>query len=111
MDYSPQKSVSGTDMMFRIPENMQYVEKTIIYKFALDGTDVKYKNKAEIEGSILNQFSMDEYNEYFRVAVTKNNFSGDGTRSNSIFVWIKRRIIDRIERIAKMAYVFGKIYG
>jgi uncharacterized secreted protein with C-terminal beta-propeller domain len=45
--------------------------KTDIYKFSLDDGDVTYLKKGTVEGSVLNQFSMDEYNGYFRVVTTE----------------------------------------
>lgn len=44
--------------------------KTAIYKFSLANGSITYLKKARVEGNILNQFSMDEYNGYFRIATT-----------------------------------------
>lgn len=49
-------------------------EKTNIYKFVLDKGDIKFIAEGEITGSVLNQFSMDEYNGYFRIATTSNTY-------------------------------------
>ena len=38
----------------------------IIHKISVDGTDISYEGKGEVPGRILNQFSMDEYDGYFR---------------------------------------------
>ncbi len=48
---------------------MDTSEKTIIHKFAL-GSEILHVAKGEVPGHVLNQFSMDEYNGYFRVATT-----------------------------------------
>jgi len=49
-----------------------YDEYTEIFRF--DITDgVKYVKSVKIEGGILNQFSMDEYNGYFRIATCHRN--------------------------------------
>lgn len=45
--------------------------KATLYKFQLLNSKAELKNKTEIDGNILNQFSIDEYNGYLRVAVTK----------------------------------------
>ena len=42
---------------------------TVIYKFAL-GNGVRYANRGQVPGTVLNQFSMDEYEGYFRIATT-----------------------------------------
>ncbi|ACV64092.1 C-terminal beta- propeller domain-contain secreted protein-like protein [Desulfofarcimen acetoxidans DSM 771] len=44
--------------------------KTVIYKLAVDAGQVVYKCKGEVDGYVLNQFSMDEHNGYFRIATT-----------------------------------------
>ncbi|MFD1029909.1 beta-propeller domain-containing protein [Metaplanococcus flavidus] len=44
---------------------------TEIFKFALEGTDINYMASNEVKGALLNQFSMDEYNGYFRIATTE----------------------------------------
>ncbi len=41
-----------------------------IIKFALKGTKVGYAGSGNVKGSVLNQFSMDEYEENLRVATT-----------------------------------------
>lgn len=59
-------------------------EQTIIHKFSLTDT-VKYSAKGVIPGTLLNQFSMDEYNGYFRAATTLQRWSGTGS-SNAVYI-------------------------
>ncbi|WP_308461971.1 beta-propeller domain-containing protein [Planococcus sp. CP5-4] len=44
---------------------------TEIFKFGLDGTLVEFIASARVKGSLLNQFSMDEFEGYFRLATTE----------------------------------------
>ncbi len=60
-------------------------EKTNVYKFSLDKEDIDFKGKGNVPGSILNQFSMDESGDYFRIATTKGN-SWDNTSTNNVYV-------------------------
>ncbi len=53
-----------------------FYEKTIISKFNLDKGNINFENTGEVKGHILNQFSMDEYNNYFRIATTTSNNRG-----------------------------------
>ncbi len=48
------------------------LEKTVIHKIAIDKNNLTYKATGEVTGQVLNQFSMDEDNDYFRIATTKN---------------------------------------
>jgi inhibitor of cysteine peptidase len=48
------------------------LEKTIIHKIAIKNGELDYKTNGEVTGQVLNQFSMDEHDGYFRIATTKN---------------------------------------
>ncbi|MHA6480629.1 beta-propeller domain-containing protein [Paenibacillus sp. strain BS8-2] len=65
-----------------------YKESTVFHKFRLDQGKVVYIGEGSVPGSLLNQFSMDEYNGYFRVALTKGNMwaSGEQGSTNNVFV-------------------------
>ena len=47
--------------------------ETKIYKAKIDQEAITFVAEGEVPGYVLNQFSMDEYNGYFRVATTRNN--------------------------------------
>lgn len=59
-------------------------EKTQIYKFDIGDYDIKYLKNASVDGSALNQFSMDEYNGYLRIATTSGDW-GDSL-VNQVYV-------------------------
>lgn len=60
---------------------------TEIFKFKLDGTDVELYQSAELEGTILNQFSMDEYKGNFRVVMTEGNmWDGKNPSKNHLYI-------------------------
>ena len=76
---------------------------TVIYRFALDNGRVKYRAKGEVPGSILNQFSMDEYGGYFRIATTRGEAWRDDehTSRNNLYVLDgDLRITGRLENVA-----------
>jgi inhibitor of cysteine peptidase len=60
-------------------------EKTVIHKIAIDPSgEIEYKAKGEVNGRLLNQFSMDESNDRLRVAtiVEKSSLYRPGLYSN-----------------------------
>ncbi|MBR1445291.1 MAG: beta-propeller domain-containing protein [Firmicutes bacterium] len=69
-----------------------YSRNTNLYKFTLNSGDIKYKAHANIEGTVLNQFSMDEFSNegidgYFRVTSSVSKYSDSKTsKSNSLYV-------------------------
>jgi inhibitor of cysteine peptidase len=62
--------------------------KTTIYKFALFQGSITYMAEGVAPGTILNQFSMDEHNGYFRIATTTGNMwrSDEFTSKNNLYV-------------------------
>ncbi len=61
---------------------------TQIYRFALKDGTATFAAKGEVPGSLLNQFSMDEHNGYFRVATTVGDiWRNDAfTSNNNLYV-------------------------
>lgn len=86
---------------FRIRINSNYYEKTLVYRFGID-KNVEYKGNALVDGRIINQFSMDEYNGYFRIATTESNMQSNGFEStNNVYVIDKNmNIVGTIKNIA-----------
>lgn len=57
-------------MMGRIIPERPAESTTTVYKFELQPGGVKYFGSGQVPGRILNQFSMDEHEGYFRIATT-----------------------------------------
>jgi len=78
----------------------QETEKTIIHKISIADGKIEYKSQGEVPGHVLNQFSMDEYQGYFRVATTTGEV-WDGTAQNHVYVLDEDlSITGRLEDIA-----------
>lgn len=60
---------------------------TKIYKFGINNGKITLKETSEAPGYLLNQFSMDEYDGYFRIATSSTE---DGKKSNNIYVFDAR---------------------
>ncbi|WP_040227404.1 beta-propeller domain-containing protein [Bhargavaea cecembensis] len=56
---------------------------TGIFKFGLDGTEVGYLASGEVPGMPLDQFSMDEHDGHFRIAVTDGDMWNEDRPSES----------------------------
>ena len=63
-------------------------QKTIIHKVSIDEDKIEYVAKGSVPGRLLNQFSMDQSGDRFRVATTTEYYiQHQGTvRSNSVYV-------------------------
>jgi inhibitor of cysteine peptidase len=59
---------------------------TSIHKFRFDGAAVGYLASSDVPGTVLNQFSMDEWNGYFRIATTGFGSQGSFEPTNNVYV-------------------------
>ena len=80
-------------------------EKSQIYKFNLDNSEVKLQGKAEINGDINNQFSMDEYNGNLRIATT--DYSGEKSTNQLYILDEDLNLIGSIENLAKGEKIYS----
>lgn len=81
-------------------------EKSEIYQFELKDGQITYEAKTEIEGTILNQFSMDEQNGIFRIAITK--IGEDNKTSNAIYTFDSNlNKLGQIDNLAKDEKIYA----
>ncbi len=76
---------------------------TLIYSFTLNQGSIDYSGKGKVPGSLLNQFSMDEHNGYFRMATTTGDVwrTDEFTSKNNIYILDKAlNVVGRVEDIA-----------
>ena len=62
-------------------------DQTLVQKFQLSGYEVAFQAKADVPGQVLNQYSMDEQDGYFRIATTTSDPEQSSGSSNNIFVY------------------------
>ncbi len=55
---------------FHLDYDNQPEEQTTVHKFSLSKENINYLGKNDVSGHIINQFSMDEYKDNFRIATT-----------------------------------------
>lgn len=90
-------------------------EKTVIYKFGLSSEGIDYKGNGVVPGTILNQFSMDEFGNDFRIATTTNNWSSLSKNNvyvldSSLKVAGKLEGLAEGERIYSVRFMGGRAY-
>jgi len=84
--------------------------KTIIHKISIDEDKIEYVAKGTVPGRLLNQFSMDERGDRFRVATTNEIYTQyEGTiRSNAVYVLDEQlEIVGELEEIAPDESIFS----
>jgi uncharacterized secreted protein with C-terminal beta-propeller domain len=109
---NPEQSAS---VMKTVQENMAKVqeeiakemEKTVIHKISISGSNIEYKVSGDAPGYVLNQFSMDEYNDNFRIATTTGNL-WEGNSANHLYVLDSGlEIIGKVEDLAKGEKIYS----
>jgi len=84
--------------------------KTIIHKISIDEDKIEYVAKGVVPGRLLNQFSMDQSGDRFRVATTIEIYTQyEGTiRSNAVYVLDEQlNIVGELEEIAPDESIFS----
>ncbi|MBI5754259.1 beta-propeller domain-containing protein, partial [Candidatus Peregrinibacteria bacterium] len=62
-------------------------EQTTVHKFSLSSEAIKYFGKADVPGHIINQFSMDEFGDNFRIATTIGHaWNTDKSSKSGVYV-------------------------
>jgi len=78
-------------------KDMWGFEKSSIHRIHIEGDEIEFVASGEVPGMVLNQFSMDEYEGYFRVATT----TYERTSRNNIYTLdMELNIVGSLEDLA-----------
>ena len=82
---------------------------TLVYKFSLNKGNTAYQGKAEIPGTLLNQFSMDEHDGYLRLATTSGfDWSTRQASENNVYVLNPNMSISgKLEKLAPGEHIYA----
>lgn len=110
--YASENNLYVTRSKYEYKKNIftsdDYNTDTYIYKFKLNEAKITYLNSASVPGEVLNQFSMDEYDGYFRIATTTSSgWSSDNNRNNLYVLDENLNIIGKIEGLAKGEKIYS----
>jgi uncharacterized secreted protein with C-terminal beta-propeller domain len=107
--------MGGTSNMYVSTGNMYITfpdttgESTEIYRVSINGANLSFDAKGIVPGSILNQYSMDEYNNYFRVATTVSTGSWvNRDQHNNLYILnMQLETVGKIENLAQGERIFS----
>jgi inhibitor of cysteine peptidase len=112
--YSTTMYVSLNNMYLVVPNTTRWLilengdepkEETLIYRIKLDQEKIVVMSEGTVSGYVLNQFSMDEYNSYFRIATTVWT-NGDST--NSLFILdMDLNVFGKLEDVAPGEQIYS----
>jgi len=99
--------VSPSNMYLAVPNTTAWIlpekavearEETLIYRVKFDQAEITCEAEGAVSGYVLNQFSMDEYNGFFRIATT--SWMGNASK-NSLFILDQSlRVVGGLEDLA-----------
>ena len=82
--------------------------KTVIHKIGLNGGELKHIAKGEVPGRLLNQFSMDESENRFRIATTSEFYAQRSYLHNNVYVLDENlKQVGALEQIAKDESIYS----
>ncbi len=84
---STQSVLGGTETVYSSTDNIIVADngydKTQIARFKIQDGNIELKASAELNGRLLNQFSIDEYKEHFRFVLTETKVTEEGAVTNN----------------------------
>ncbi len=92
--------VSLNNIYIAFPEN----DNTLIYRIHIDENEIGIRASGDVPGYVLNQFSMDEHEGYFRIATTTGHIARsleEASSRNHVYVLdMNLDIVGRLEDLA-----------
>ncbi|UCD07081.1 MAG: beta-propeller domain-containing protein [Candidatus Aenigmatarchaeota archaeon] len=86
------------------------IDQSVVHKVSINNGNIEYAAGGKFPGMILNQFSMDEYNGYFRVATTTGGWVGGmrtDTLNNVDVLDSNLNIVGKLEDLAKGESIYS----
>ncbi|WP_391557249.1 beta-propeller domain-containing protein [Robertmurraya sp.] len=95
-----------------------FTPRTMIYKFGINQLEVTFQGSTEVVGTVLNQFSMDEHNGYFRIATTEGDSWDESKPSKNHLIVFDKNLkqvgalsdLAKGERIYSARFMGDRIY-
>jgi len=80
-------------------------EKTLVYRIHIEGEEIECMAEGEVPGYVLNQFSMDEYGDHFRIATTTQE--GSVFQNNVYILNMNLTMVGRLENLASEERIYS----
>jgi uncharacterized secreted protein with C-terminal beta-propeller domain len=88
-------------------DNTSGTEKTLIYRVQVDGSSIVNEASGGVPGSVLNQFSMDENDGFFRIATTVDPWNTESSRNNIYVLNMTLDVVGKLEDLALTERIFS----
>lgn len=106
--YASKENLYVTKTKYDYEKNNKTSITTEIYKFNLNNANCIFAKAGDVPGSVLNQFSMDESNGYFRIATTDSTSWDSESNTNNLYVLNENlETVGKIEGLAKGERIYS----
>ncbi len=96
---------------YKIPQKEdfrpEYTTSTVIYKFNLNGGEIGRAVQGQVPGTIINQFSMDEHNNSFRIATTTGEMWMNTSKNNLYILDENLKPLGKLEGLAEGERIYS----
>jgi inhibitor of cysteine peptidase len=105
-NYQITKTIGTTGTVMPMPiESFQITwQGTSIYRIQISGPSLTLAAQGNVTGTVMNQYSMDEYNGYFRIATTSYDYTSNSysqTQQNNLYILNSDlNVVGKIENLA-----------
>ena len=107
LGYSGDVYASSDNIYLTTPVYTSNQYRTTIIKFSLDNGNIDKEINATVPGNIVNQFSMDEYNDTFRIATTSYSQKESATVTNLFIFDMDLNEIGSLTDLAKGEQIYS----
>ncbi|NLK65349.1 MAG: hypothetical protein GX289_09660 [Tissierellia bacterium] len=85
----------------------EYSTSTVIYKFELNKGKIGKAVQGEVPGTIINQFSMDEHKDTFRIATTTGDMWRNTSKNNVYILDENLKVLGKLEGLAEGERIYS----
>lgn len=82
-------------------------QNSTITKISIEGGDIAFRANASVPGYVLNQFSMDEFDGYFRIATTLDTWASEKAGSNVYVLDEGLELVGSLEGLAPGEQIYS----
>jgi len=103
LGYASTMYVSQNNIYITYSTYQDQIQKTKVHRIRINEGEIEYESSGEVPGYVLNQFSMDEYNGYFRIATTTGEVWAMGESSSRSHVYVLDMELDTVGMLEDLA--------
>jgi uncharacterized secreted protein with C-terminal beta-propeller domain len=97
--------VPNTSRWFILEDGNEPREETLVYRIKLDQENIVVMAEGSVSGYVLNQFSMDEYNSFFRIATTI--WTNRNSTNNLYILDMNLNVVGKLEDLAPGEQIYS----